>query len=133
MSIAPSPNRTEELPTGEVQQNQANRLDQFIDSRIMESCRALWRAELIRKTLGLIVTVNCFALLWLILDQWVYSPGPATRFVALLLFITFSAAYAWRYMLPVLGSSIEPEYAARSIERDLPDSRQSLLSYLHYP
>ena len=130
MSIAPSPNRTEELPTGEVQQNQANRLDQFIDSRIMESCRALWRAELIRKTLGLIVTVNCFALLWLIFDQWVYSPGPATRFVALLLFITFSAAYAWRYMLPVLGSSIEPEYAARSIERDLPDSRQSLLSYL---
>ena len=107
-----------------------HQVDQFIDAKIDESRRLLWRAELVRGVLGLLLGVNAFALFWLILDQWIYSPGPLLRSVALFSLVALVGAYGWRQLIPILRSTIEPEYAAKAVENELPGCRQSLLSYL---
>ena len=134
MSIASPQDRMDALASAKVDQQKGQtrnqQLDQFIDAKIEESRRLIWRAELVRSVLGLIVGLNVFVLIWLILDQWIYSPGSLLRFLCLISLLALVGLYCWRYILPILSSSIEPEYAARAVEKDLPDSRQSLLSYL---
>ena len=68
--------------------------------------------------------------IWIILDQWVYAFGPITRLVAASGVLSVSVWYLWRYVRPLIGSTIRPEYAARAIERDLPELRQELTSYI---
>ena len=46
------------------------------------------------------------------------------------LLVTVAIEYLLRHLMPILGSTITPEYAARALEKDLPNARQSLLSYL---
>ena len=134
MSAAPSHHRKNDLGPEEAPQQwkrtDTSTLDQFIDSRIDESCRALWRAEFIRKFLGLVVRINVLIISWLVLDQWIYSPGPILRCLAFGLLVTVAIEYLLRHLMPILGSTITPEYAARALEKDLPNARQSLLSYL---
>ena len=134
MSAAPS-----HYPKNDLGPDQAHRhwkrsdiatVDQFIDSRIDESCRALWRAEFIRKSLGLVVRLNVLIISWLVLDQWIYSSGPILRCLAFGLIVSVVIEYALRHLIPILGSTITPEYAARALEKDLPNARQSVLSYL---
>ena len=132
MSAAPSHHRKNDLGPEEAPQQwkrtDTSTLDQFIDSRIDESCRALWRAEFIRKFLGLVVRINVLIISWLVLDQWIYSPGPILRCLAFGLLVTVAIEYLLRHLMPILGSTITPEYAARALEKDLPNARQSLLS-----
>ncbi|MGC6551056.1 MAG: hypothetical protein ACON5D_17020, partial [Rubripirellula sp.] len=134
MSAAPSHHRKNDLGPEEAHQQwkrtDISTVDQFIDSRIDESCRALWRAEFIRKFLGLVVRINVLIISWLVLDQWIYSPGPFLRCLAFGLLVTVAIEYLLRHLMPILGSTITPEYAARALEKDLPNARQSLLSYL---
>jgi len=107
-----------------------DRADSLIQQRIAEARRALWMAEMIRATLWWAIVMMMAILLWVIVDQWVYAGGWFTRSLAASGFLFLSAAYLWRRVFPLLGSSVRPEYAARSIERDLPELRQELTSYI---
>ena len=134
MSIVSPHDRMSELNSGQLQSERGSQrrhqFDDFIDARIDESCRALWRAELIRRLLALLLGFNALALCWLVLDQWIYSPGPIFRSIAFLATTALAATYVWQRLLPVLRSSVDPAYAAKALEQDLPNSRQSILSYL---
>ena len=57
-------------------------------------------------------------------------PSPIPRCLAFGLFVTVAIEYLLRHLMPILGSTITPEYAARALEKDLSNARQSLLSYL---
>jgi hypothetical protein len=104
--------------------------DELIDIRIVEACKALWWAELVRASLRLVITGLGVVLVWVIVDQWIYSPGPTLRIAAFAVLLLSLGWYLWWRVVPLLGSSIRPEYAAMSLERDLPELRQSLTSYV---
>ena len=69
-------------------------------------------------------------LAWIVVDQWIYSGGTLSRSIIACGLLSVSVWYLWRYVRPLIGSKIRPEYAARSIERDLPELRQELTSYV---
>ena len=69
-------------------------------------------------------------LIWVVVDQWVYSPGTIVRSIVCIVFVAGSLFYTFRRIAPILTRKIRPEYAARSLERDLPDMRQDLTSYV---
>ncbi|MEE2936059.1 MAG: circumsporozoite protein- membrane associated protein, partial [Planctomycetota bacterium] len=107
-----------------------NRTDDLIEQRITEACRALWWAEMVRNCLRLVLGAMAWTLVWLVVDQWIYSPGMGSRVVVWIMTVAFACWYTRNKILPLLRSRIHPEYAARSLERDLPDLRQSLTSYV---
>ncbi|MGI9472407.1 MAG: circumsporozoite protein- membrane associated protein, partial [Rubripirellula sp.] len=111
-------------------QANASGADRLIDERIEEAQRALWWAELIRSSLTFVIAAIVALLVWLIIDQWIYSPGIGVRLVISLGLLAIASTYVVRVVLPLLRSSVRPEYAARSLERDLPELRQSLTSYV---
>lgn len=104
--------------------------DQLIDARIVEACKALWWAEVVRTLLRLVIAAIGLLLVWVVVDQWVYSPGNGLRIVLFAGICVSLVRYVLRRVVPLLGSAIRPEYAARSLERDLPELRQSLTSYV---
>lgn len=134
MSFSNSPNRVEKADSREQSVRssdlQASSLDQIIDTKIDDSCRAIWRAELIRSTLRLAIILISAIFAWVICDQWIFSPGPAIRVAAFSCLIALVLTYAWRYLLPISRSTVHRDYAAKSLERDIPNLRQSLISYL---
>ena len=104
--------------------------DRLIDQRIVEACRALWWAELVRSVLKLVIAAIGITLVWVAVDQWIYSPSSAVRWIVFLVLAVAGVSYAIKRVIPLLGRSIRPEYAARSLERDFPELRQSLSSYV---
>ncbi len=104
--------------------------EKLIESRIAEAAASLWWAELTRRILGLIIALVAGLLIWLIFDHWISSPGMVVRSAALLSALIAAGTYLYLRVLPMIGSQIRPEYAARSLERDLPELRHSLTSYV---
>jgi hypothetical protein len=104
--------------------------DHLIDHRIAEACRHLWWAEVVRSFLRVALVAMSGILAWLVVDHWLFSPGIWIRVAAWLFAVTLAGGYFWFRILPLLRSRVRPEYAARSLERDLPDLRQSLTSYV---
>ncbi len=104
--------------------------DRFIEERISEARNALWWAEFVRESLTTLIAALMAVIVWVIVDQWVYSPNVGARLVA---FAGLAGWCVWRFLTriwPLLGSSIQPAYAARSLERDLPEMKQALTSYV---
>ena len=104
--------------------------DELIGARISEACAALWWAELIRAALRLAIVLIICLLAWVVIDQWIYSPGIVVRTLALAGLVGWTGWSVVYRLRPILGSSIRPEYAARSLEHDLPTMRQTLTSYV---
>jgi collagen type III alpha len=102
----------------------------LIAERIREAQTALWRAELSRTLLIPVVTSLIAITLWAAMDQWVYSPGKFVRSIALLGAIAGLVYWFARRVWPLLSQSVRPEYAAQSLEHDLPELRHSLTSYV---
>ena len=104
--------------------------DQLIEERIENARRSLWWAELIRAGLKLALATIFTLLAWMVIDQWVYSPGIVVRCGT---FIVFLGTALWFFkcrVLPLFRSTVQPEYAARALEKSLPDLRQALTSYV---
>ena len=104
--------------------------DQLIEERIDEACRALWWAELIRDTLRTLIVAYGGDRLG---DRRPVDFFPRCRVSACWLAPVWPVVRlgsSFRGSLPLLGSSIQPEYAARSLERDLPEMKQALTSYV---
>lgn len=104
--------------------------DRLIEERVEEACRALWWAELTRAFLGIVLAGFVLVFLWLVVDQWVYSPGPLGRSTLLLASLAGLVWCIWFRVVPLIKSSVRPEYAARSLENDMPELRQALTSYI---
>ncbi|NNE00200.1 MAG: hypothetical protein HKN47_23010 [Pirellulaceae bacterium] len=104
--------------------------DRLISERIAEACRALWWAEVVRRGLFLTISLIVAVMVWVVVDQWIYSPGVIVRLLAGLAVAGSAVWYVVFQVVPVLTSSVRPEYAARSLERDLPEMKQQLTSYV---
>ena len=104
--------------------------DQLIHERIEEARRSLWWAELIRSGLKLVISAIIAILVWLVVDQWIYSPNVVVRSAVLISLLGLAGWHLKFHVFPLFGSTVRPEYAARAMERGLPELRQSLTSYV---
>ncbi len=132
MSIAPAPAAASPAKANSPQGTKPSKdaADSLIQQRIDEACSALWWAELTRTGLALLIGLFVALLVWIVLDQWIYAGGKLFRTLAL---ATLAGWVGWtlvKRVMPVLKSSVRPEYAARSLERDVPTLRQALTSYI---
>ncbi|WP_149495002.1 hypothetical protein [Roseiconus lacunae] len=118
-TAAPSSNR----------QSRSN-ADQLIDDRIEEARRALWWSELTRAVLKIVIGSMSALLVWLVVDHWIYAPSMAVRLVCFLVFLGVIAWYLARRTWPLITQQISREYAAWALEKDHPDYRQQLTSYV---
>lgn len=107
--------------------DQASRL---IDERIEEACRALWWAELVRGGLTLLLVTMTALLAWVAFDHWIHAGGFLVRGIALAGLIAGAGWFFVRRIVPLFRSQIRPEYAARSLEHDVPEMRHALTSYV---
>ena len=108
----------------------AHSTDQLIGQRLDEARRALWFGELTRTALRAVIACFVVTLAWIVIDQWIYSPGLMVR---TLCFLTAGATLIWycvARLWPVLTSKVTDEYAAWALEQEQPDFRQQLTSYV---
>jgi hypothetical protein len=104
--------------------------DLLIASRIAEAQTALWRAELSRALLIPVMATMVGFVAWAVMDQWIWSPNRVVRSIALISGIGALVAWFVKRVLPLMSRQIQPEYAAYSLEHDLPELRHSLTSYV---
>ncbi|TWU20643.1 hypothetical protein Pla52o_45210 [Novipirellula galeiformis] len=102
----------------------------LVESRIGEAQKALWWAELIRSLLRILIGAVVAVLVWVVVDQWLYSPGRGARIVGFIALLSWVVSQTLLRVVPVLRGAIRPEYAAYSLERDVPEMRQELTSYV---
>ncbi len=98
--------------------------------RIEAAQSALWRAELTRRVLVLVISVMAITLFWIVVDQWIWSPGVAGRSLIAVALTAAGAAYAYLRLWPVMHLRVREDYAARALERDHPELGHSLSSYV---
>ncbi len=108
----------------------ATRVDTLVNDRLASVAGALWRAELLRAILQLATACTIGLVLWAVVDQWVYSAGLLGRSVVFTASLVAILGVVVGQIVPLWRSQIRPEYAARSLERDIPELRQALLSYV---
>ncbi|QDV47664.1 hypothetical protein Enr13x_75750 [Stieleria neptunia] len=104
--------------------------EQLIEQRIDEARRALWWSELTRTGLMVVIGSMLALLVWLVVDHWVYSPGPIVRSASFAALVTLAGWFLIRRAWPVMTSRVTREYAAWALEQDHPDYRQQLTSYV---
>ncbi|MFG0266913.1 MAG: circumsporozoite protein- membrane associated protein, partial [Rhodopirellula sp. JB055] len=104
--------------------------DTLIQSRIDAARSALWRAELTRQILRGVLVGMAVMLAWIVMDQWIWSPGTTGRVVIATFAIVAAIAHVVRSVWPVLRSSVRADYAARALERDHPELGHALSSYV---
>ena len=129
-TIAPPPPAPPSPSAPRGRQEKSNGADQLINDRIEDARRSLWWAELIRTGLKLAIALIVSVFAWLVIDQWVYSPNVAVRCIVFISLLGLASLYIKRRMLPLFSSTVCPEYAARALEKNLPDLRHSLTSYV---
>ncbi|MCM2373832.1 circumsporozoite protein-membrane associated protein [Aporhodopirellula aestuarii] len=105
-------------------------IESFVLERIASAQSALWRAELTRRVLTLVIAAMAVGLVWLVMDQWIWSPGVLGRSLIAIGLIGSTAAYAYFRLWPVVHLRIREDYAARALERDHPELGHSLSSYV---
>ncbi|MEM9586458.1 MAG: circumsporozoite protein- membrane associated protein, partial [Planctomycetota bacterium] len=124
MSSATAPPSAAQRPRG------GQRAEMLINKRIDEVASALWWAKLIRDSLRLAIIVMLAVLAWVVVDQWIYSPGALGRSLFCLALVVWIVYRVVHNVMPLLGHRVQPEYAARSMERDAPEMKQALTSYV---
>lgn len=104
-------------------------IEAFVLEKIAEAQSALWRAELTRRVMTLVIATLAAVFAWVVIDQWIGAPGKAIRLVYAVGGLTAAAVYLATRVWPVFQMQVRPEYAARALERDNPELGHSLSSY----
>jgi hypothetical protein len=105
--------------------------EHFIDEHIRRTRRTLKLIDLSAGVLTLLVGLLAFLLVAGLIDHWVVPGGLGTlgRNVLFGVLLVGLSWYAWRQFVPLLRS-INPVYAAHTIEKSSPTLKNSLLNLL---
>lgn len=104
--------------------------DEVLLRAVEEARAALWRSELSRALLKGVVAAVVGLIAWFVLDQWIWSPGRFGRLVAFSAAVAACGWWAWTQLIPLTRGRIRADYAAYSLEADLPELQHSLTSYI---
>src|SRR5690606_13834204 len=94
--------------------------------------RHVWLVELGVASLTLLSGVLAYLLAMALVDHWLWPLSTFARWVALAVLLVAAGAYSWRYLVPLLVRSINPLYAARTIERSDASLKNSLINFLFF-
>jgi hypothetical protein len=103
--------------------------DDFLDARLNRARQQVRAADLTVASLGLIALTFGFGLVMLLLDRWLELPIVVRQF-ALSGYLVAATAYILKVFRRPFIATINPYYAARQVERTLPEAKNSLVSWL---
>ncbi|MEM9643819.1 MAG: hypothetical protein AAF989_02400 [Planctomycetota bacterium] len=103
---------------------------EVVEQWISDAGVALWRADLTRVFLAIAGWIGGVWLIWLVVDHWLMPGTERVRLGAWAIWVAGPCFLGIRQGLPLLRHRVDPAYAAQSIERDLPELRQSLTTYV---
>jgi collagen type III alpha len=103
--------------------------DDILDARLNRARQQVRAADLTVAALGLVALTFGFGLVMLLLDRWLELPTIVRQF-ALGGFLVAATVYVLKVLRRPFSETINPYYAARQVERTLPESKNSLVSWL---
>jgi hypothetical protein len=104
--------------------------EEIIVEAISQTQAALWRAELSQRLLKGLIGGMGILLGWFVVDQWLWPLGVIGRTLSLGVIAAVAIWWFWTRIIRLLQSRVRPDYAAQSLEADLPELRHSLSSYV---
>ncbi len=111
---------------------QSTPAEQLVDAQIESTRRALKLVELTAGLITLLIGVLAFVLVATVLEHWVIPGGwsVGARLVLFALLFLSISWYSWQTFWPLARQSINPAYAAQTIEQSSPTLKNSLLNLL---
>ena len=97
---------------------------------LVDAARNMRRIELGVGITGWLCVVVIFMLTAILIDHWLWPLNTIARFAVLSFLLTWTLWWVPRNILPLLFQSIHPEHAARKIEKQYPEMKESLISWL---
>ena len=104
--------------------------DRYIDKKIQATARQVKLVSLATSITTLLVGVVAYLLLLSLVDHWVWGFSVWGRLVALVILLLGSAAFFILRVLPGLIRSVNPVFAAQTIEGSSPTLKNSLINFL---
>ncbi len=90
----------------------------------------LKRVEFAKSALGAAIFMFTAVITVILIDHWVWALPTLVRWLCLGLIVTGTLYWMLRRVVPMFGRRINPIYAAREIERKVPELKDSLVSYM---
>lgn len=97
---------------------------------ILESARTIHRTELTMAFLRWMLSVVAVFFSLVLIDQWLWPLSTAARYVVWVGFIGGTVLWFTMMVLPLIGRTIHPHYAARQIETTLPEMKEGLITWV---
>ena len=97
---------------------------------LVEAARTMRRVELGVGITGWLCAMVVFLFSVILVDHWLWSLNAFARFTVLTLLVGWTVWWVPTRILPLLFQSIHPEHAARKIEKEHPEIKESLISWL---
>jgi hypothetical protein len=104
--------------------------ERYIEGQLNKTRRQVKLVELGAAAVTLLVGLLAFFFVVAIIDHWVVALGTVGRTLALVALLAGVAWYVWAVILPLLRNSINPAYAALTIEHSTPTLKNSLINLL---
>jgi len=126
----------DQLPPGRSRRTKRDaqlvRYDEYIEKQIQSTRRLVKLVDILTALLGITTGALAFLLLAAVADHWLVPGGFSITARALLFAVLVGSVgyYAVRRLWPLCVGSINPAYAAQTIERDNPSLKNSLLNLL---
>lgn len=106
-----------------------SKYDAYLNLKLERARQRVRATELAIGSLGLLALTFAYGLVMLLLDRWFDLPL-VVRQLALGGFVFAATMYAVKVLMRPFAQVINPYYAARQVERTLPDAKNSLMSWL---
>ncbi|MCY2975843.1 MAG: hypothetical protein NTW52_14400 [Planctomycetota bacterium] len=97
---------------------------------ILESARTIHRTELTMAFLRWMLSVVAVFFSLVLIDQWLWPLSTVARYVVWVGFIGGTLLWFTTMVLPLIGRTIHPHYAARQIETTLPEMKEGLITWV---
>ncbi len=90
----------------------------------------LKRVELAKTILGVAIVICTLVLVLVLVDHWIWPLPAFVRWTSLTVVALGSVLFLINRLVPMFGKRINPIFAAREIERKVPELKDSLVSYM---
>ncbi len=116
------------LPAGSSSPSKINR--ESLHHYLVEAAHTMRRVELGVGITGWLCVLVISLLAAVLIDHWLWPLNTVARFAVLTFLLGWTIWWVPRRILPLLFQSIHPEHAARKIEKQHPEMKESLISWL---
>ncbi len=106
--------------------------DQYIEAQLNRTRRDVKMVDLAGAVMVLAAAVLGTLLLLAVIDHWIVPLGAMARWAFLAAIVVASGWYFIRAIIPLLVGTVNPVYAARTIEQSEPGLKNSLVNYLMF-